>query len=231
MEISTIVPAEATEARNKIYGVLANAAVSECALEQSWMQLGALLADFKANERWRPLGYQNFPAFMDELRTTYRRGRSQLWAYLNAAEALTPYYDAKQLEALGITKAQELRRAIALTKQPLPETITVAGLPVNFMGYAQATSVKELRAAIAEALCLPDDRQPGSWFDFGGCYFTAEEKKSFVEAVRVAKAQLNIKPHVPEHIQRKEIMLAFASEYFQTWAHEVDGPGTPQEPV
>lgn len=213
----------AEEKRRRIYNVLANAALNEVALEASWMRLGAMLATFEHDETWRELGYTSFPTFMDELRVKYNRGRSALWGYMTAAKSLLPYYTPQQLEGLGISKAREIRWAVDKTKAALPQAIMDAAV-------LPGTTTRELRALIGQTLCLPDDREPGTWFDFGGTYFTPEEKKEFKDAVRVAIAQLKVKPGTPEHIQRKEIFLAWAREYFGTWAHEVDGPG-PQEPM
>lgn len=219
----TSTAAEARQRLEEIHQQLAIATGNEVLLERSWMRLGRMLASFKATEDWRKLGYQTFDALMEELRVKYNRGRSQLWTYMTAYETLSPYYDAATLESLGIGKALEIKRAVKATGAALPEAVMAAAqLPT--------TKLKELRALIGQALNLPDDREQGVWFDLGGCYFTPEEKEEFTVAVQVAIMQLGIKKHVPEHIQRKEIMLAWAREFFQTWAHEVYGPQEPAAP-
>jgi hypothetical protein len=220
-----IVPVDqAKEARRKIHNVLANAMLGECALEVTWMRLGGMLADFKAQEYWRKLGYPHFDAFVEELRHKFHKGRHQLFAYMSVYEVLSPYYNAEQLEKLGISKALEIKRAVKATRAALPTKVMEAAL-------LPTTKVKELRALIGQALNLPDDRETGTWFDFGGTYFTDDERAEFTAAVKVAMLQLGIKPHVPEHIQRKEIFLSWAREFFQTWAHEVYGPQDSPGPV
>lgn len=218
-----MVKEEAIKLREDIYCLLAVASTDAQRLEQSWMRLGSMLAQFKATEAWRPLGYVTFDKFMDELRVRTHKSISQLWTYMTVYETLSPYYDAVTLESLGIGKALEIKRAVKETGAALPEAVMAAAqLPT--------TKLKELRALIGQALNLPDDREKGVWFDLGGCYFTPEEKEEFTVAVQVAIMQLGIKRHVPEHIQRKEIMLAWAREFFQTWAHEVYGPQEPAAP-
>lgn len=208
---------EAVEARHAIYAALGTATENVVLLEASWIRLGRMLADFKTREHWRELGYTAFEQFILELRDKYNRGKTQLLMYVGVAEQLLPSISAEDLEQIGISKCAELRRA--LKKQngiPLPESIIEAA-------KNPATKTKELRCLIGSTLNIADDREPGTWFDLQGCYFTPEERKEFVEALHVAKKHLNIAAHVPDHIQRKEIMLAFAREYFGTWAAEVYG--------
>ena len=74
----TLTPEEALRAA--IYNELEGTTVACFALEQSWTRLGVKLAEFKAKECWRPLGYENLDAFMNELRHRFQRGRTQLGA-------------------------------------------------------------------------------------------------------------------------------------------------------
>jgi hypothetical protein len=207
--------AKAMEARTEIYNALGAATASVVRLEASWIWLGTLLADFKAKGQWQPLGYAGFEQFILELRDTYNRGKTQLLMYVSVAEKLLPTISPNTLEEIGISKCAELKRAITRNNgAALPESIIEAA-------KKQTTTIKELRCIIGATLNISDDREKGTWFDFEGCYFTPEERREFVEAIHVAKKHLDIKAHVPNHIQRKEIFLAFAREYFSTWAPEV----------
>lgn len=210
-------PVHAGEAlRQAIYEQLGAAAENETVLEHSWMKLGALLVKFKAAEYWRTLGYQTFADFMLELRDKYNRGRTQLWSYLTVAEKLLPIIPAATLEEIGITKALEIKRALASGKTIPPEIIEAA--------RKQTTTIKELRAALGAALNFSMGGQPGTWFDFNGTYLTAEEREEFRQAVKLTITLLEIAPHVPEHIQRKEIFFAWLREFIGTHAAEVYAP-------
>ena len=209
--------------RQEIYRQLGAAAADEIVLEQSWMKLGVLLAAFKANEGWRPLGYPNLDAFMLELRDKYHRGRTQLWSYLTVAEKLGPVISSTDLEKMGISKALELKRALVKADgKPLPaEVITAALTPMT---------IKELRGQIGQAMNLPDDREPGTWFDFAGCFMTADERREFRAAVVITEKLLEISPATPDPIRRKEIFFAWLREFVGTHAAEVNGPA-PQPPT
>lgn len=207
----------ALEMRAQIYGQLSAASANEIVLEQSWMTLGAMLANFSAGEYWRDLGYESFPQFMLELRDKYKRGKTQLWAYFSVAKFLLPTIPAAQLEEMGISKAMELKKALEKSGKALPVEIIDAA-------RQRATTIKEVRAMLGQALNLPDTHEPGSWFDFDGCYMTPDECKEFVGAVKMTLTLLGTKKELAEHVQRKAVFMAWLQEYVGTHSAEVYGP-------
>lgn len=210
----------ATQEQQEIYAHLDKLVKAQIGLECGFTHLGMLLASFKARETWRPLGFVSFDTFLGDLYTRYRLRKSQLYSYLTVAEQLLPHYDATTLDEIGISKALEIKRALKHNKgKALPDTIIEAARNTE-------TTTRELRVLIGETLNLPDDREAGAWFDFGGSYLTPDERAEYVSAVNVAILALGIKPHVPEHIQRKEVLLAFAREFFSTHAPDVYGPSS-----
>lgn len=215
-----LVVSEAQQARDQIYGHLDKLVAAQVGLERGFAHLGALLCDFKAREVWRPLGFVSFDIFLGDLYTRYRLRKSQLYSYLTVAEQLLPHYSAEALEEMGISKALEIKRAVkANNNKALPDTIIAAARKGE-------TTTRELRVLIGETMNLPDDREQGAWFDFGGTYLTKDERAEYAAACNVGILVLGIKPHVPEHIQRKEVLLAMAREFFATHAPDVYGPAS-----
>lgn len=221
-------PTESERLRTAIYGVLGQIVPKEAELEHSYVRLGSLLAAFKAGEHWRGLiaatgqPYPNFDAFMLELRDQYNRGRTQLWAYLSVAEKLLPVIPADTLDEMGISKAQEIKRALSVVGRKITPEILAAAVDPK-------VTIKELRAVLAVAFNITDDTRPtGTWFDFDGCFFEPDERKEFVDAVKVTTALLGLKKEIPAHVQRKEVFLAWAREFFGTHATEVYGPQPPE---
>lgn len=204
---------EALHTREAIYAAATEGLVGIAKLEQSWVRLGALLLEFKNKNLWQQLGYKTFDVFMGELREKTQRGRTQLYSYLGIAEYFLPIIDARTLENIGATKAFEMKRQAKLAGKPVPEEIVLA---------AKDLSTKELRARLAQAFHIQEEPS-GAWFDFQGTYFTAEQRAEFKDAVKVAMKVLGIKPNIPDHIARGEIMLAFAREFFATYAPEAYG--------
>jgi hypothetical protein len=216
-ECTTLAVDSAGGLLEEIYAQLDKASADEVVLEQSWMRLGKLLLRCKNAEAWRPAGFQSFELFMLHLRDRYNRGKTQLWSYMTVAEKLSPTIDAKTLEEIGISKALELKRGLKKSggKAIPQEIIDKARL--------QATTIKEVRALLAQAFNLsPDDK--GTWFDLDGFFVTTEEKQEFVSAVRTTLALLGIAKDIPNHIQRKEVIFAWAREFIGTHAAEVHGP-------
>ena len=207
--------------RQDIYDQLGQIGKAENSLEHSYVRLGAMLCAFKAGEYWRDLAsmdgviYPNFDAFMLELRDHFQKGRTQLWSYLGVAEKLLPLVSAEKLDAMGISKALELQRVVKRGQKLTPEAVAEAVAP--------ETTIKQLRASLAEMYQIVDDRPTGTWFDFDGAFFTSEEKKEFEDAVRVTVMLLGLKKEIPAHIQRKEIFLAWAREFLGTHSADVYG--------
>lgn len=216
---------DASILRAKIYDELGRIGVAEGSLEHSYIRLGSMLTEFKRAEYWRDLnasdgqGYKNFDAFMLELRDRYNRGRTQLWAYLSVAEKLLPSISAQTLDEIGISKAQELKRMLkhAPGRRHSDQVVETAKNP--------KTTIKELRAVLHETYELGDDDRPaGQWFDFGGAYLTPDERKEFLDFVKVAVRKLGLTKETPDWIQRKECLLVAAREFFGTHAADVYGP-------
>ncbi len=209
---------EAEALRCRIYNELEGTSVACFALDQSFVRVGVLLAEFKAKEFWRayPDLYKTFDDFISELKIKFKRGRTQLYSYLTVAEVLLPTIDAEKLEQMGISKALELKRAMKkLEGKPLPSVLLDAALD-------STKTTKELRGTIGQALnLLPDEK--GAWFDWGGSFLSKEERDFMKEAFHVTIALLGLKQDVPEHIQRKAIFKAWAEEFYGTHSPEFYG--------
>lgn len=217
--VSNVTGHPASELRARIYTELAGATEGAFQLEQSWMRLGKMLSDFKANEYWRDLGYQTLDEFMLELRERFQRGRTQLWGYMGVAEKLLPSMSAETLEEIGISKALELKRAMKkLDGKEIPAEIIEAAKDRKVTG-------KELRGMIGKALHLaPDDK--GTWFDLDGFFMTPDERAEFKEAFKASEGLLALSKELPDHIRRKEVILTWMREWFGTHATEFYGPKT-----
>ncbi|MFZ2050452.1 MAG: hypothetical protein WAU69_05910 [Solirubrobacteraceae bacterium] len=197
----------------KIYEKLGEACQNEALLEHGWVTIASLLIQYRNSNQWRADGFESFDAFMETLRARFKRGKSQLRSYLGVAEYFLPTISGQLLADIGISNALEMKRQAKLAGKPVPEEIVLA---------AKDLSTKELRARLAQAFHIQDEPS-GAWFDFQGTYFTAEQRAEFKDAVKVAMKVLGIKPNIPDHIARGEIMLAFAREFFATYAPEAYG--------
>lgn len=216
-----VVVVSAEKLREDLYQQMEALAASEFSLARRYVCFGKALLQFKQQECWRALGYVTFNAFITELVTKWGRKRTQIYAYLSVVEVLLPTIPAAQLEEMGISKAMELK--YALEKQQKTKSGAVIPEEIIAAALRKQTTGKELRAMIGEAFCQKDDREPGTWYDWGGSYLTPNEKKLFTDAARVTIVLLGIQKSTPEHIQRKAIFLAWAEEFYGTHAASVYG--------
>lgn len=220
--IEAIVKSDAEFRRQAIYDLLAQNTAQEVQLEMNWLKMGRMLTEFKAAEAWRGLAgpegklYLGFDDFMLELRDRWNRGKSTLWAYQACAEKLLPLIPAETLDEIGITKAQELKRAVGLGIK-LDDVVIEAA-------RCKATTVKELRGILAQLLNVPDDRMPGAWFDFDGTYLTKEERTEFKECWEMTVRLLGLKQEQSVVFHRHEIFLAWIREFAGTHYADVYGP-------
>jgi hypothetical protein len=212
--------------RDEIYQQMESLATSECTLARSYVRFGKLLLEFKQSESWRAIGYESLNQFVTELVTKWGRKRTQIYAYLSVVELLLPTIPADKLEAMGISKALELKYALEKQRKALP----TATIPEDVIAAAlkHDTTGKELRAMIGAAFNQTDDREAGTWYDCNGFYMTPEERKEYAAAVKMTIIQLGLKKEMAEHMQRKAVYMAWMQEYFATHAAEVYGVDQPE---
>ena len=205
-------PQDTPALQEAIYRQLDEIGNTEVGLGRGYVHLGRLLLTYR--ER---VDYESFKQFMVEISNRYNRKKTALWGYVTVAEKLLPIIDAATLEAIGISKALELQRALKKSGKTLPQEIINAA-------SKQETTIKELRAELARAFGFAPDDNTGVWLDFGGAFLTKEERDEFFLAVRTTKAMLGLKDEVPDHIQRKAIFQAWSQEFVGTHSAEVYGP-------
>ena len=212
---------ESDRVRGQIYSELEGSTLAAFKLEQSWTRLGVLLSEFKQKELWRHYSeYQTYDDFIHELGERFKRGRTILYGYVGAVEALLPIMTAEKIEQMGISKALELKRAMKqLNGKPLPEAVIASAL--------SGSTAKELRADIGKALnAAPDEK--GTWLDLGGMFMTTDERKEFKEAFLMTEGLLGLSNTVPDHIRRKEVLLTWMREWYGTHATEFSGVKQPE---
>lgn len=224
-ETALTIPEEisiAQKLHQEILQCLGQACLNEFVLERSWMYIGELLTKCKANEHWRELGFESWEKYMFELKTKFKRGRTQLWSYQTIAETLLPTIDGETLEEIGVSKAGEIKKHVnkalkAGKSQEIPsEILEVAKKP--------ETTAKELRAVLGQFANSAENENNGTWRDLDGFFATKEEWDEYKNCVFMTARLLGIKNHIPEHLARKEVFMAWIREFWGTHAAEVFGP-------
>jgi hypothetical protein len=211
-----------------IDSLLGQIAGHEIKLARSYARLGGLLREVKNQQYWIAYGYDRFSSYLEFVRGRIGRERSQVYAILSVAEALLPLMTEAELEAVGITKAHELRRLVGQggnvrteILDPDDQTEDSCG-SVQIMDYASRPKVtaKQLRVKVNELLHIHEDRK-GLWLDLEGFYATPDERKEIDQFWEVGKTLFGPKDERSDHIWKKEVFMAAVRECYSTWVNEV----------
>ncbi len=184
--------------------------------------LGTLLLRFSSGEGYRLVtdgdgrAFHSFPSYLKarvepfaNLKTT------QLYAYRGVAEHLAPYVSASQIEAMGITNASVLSRAVRDTQRVPPTELVEQG---------SLLPCAEFEQRVAEHFRITDNELPaGKWRTLPGFFASHDEWAEISRAFDLARrTDPPVSMEGSEGSQFKEVMLRLAREFIGT--HE-DGEG------
>lgn len=210
-----------------IDALLGQISAHELRLAKSYARLGGLLREVKNQQFWMTYGYDRFSSYLEFVRNKIGRERSQVYAILSVAEALLPLMSESELEAVGITRAHELRRLVgqggnvhAEILDPDDQTEDTCG-SVQIMDYASRPGVtaKQLRVKVNELLHIHEDVQ-GLWLDLAGFYATPDERKEIDQFWDIGRRLFDPKDEQPEHTWKHEVFMAAVRESVSTWIVE-----------
>lgn len=183
----------------------------ELALASNFARLGSLLVQIRAKRYWQLWGFHSWSAYIESIRGSVEKGRSQLYQVIGVAEQLLPVVSEQELVEMGISKAIELKRLLKSTGvKPSPEVVAKAKDP--------AVTIQELRAELATSTHSDEFPRPGTWYDLGGFYATPEERQ---EIERGFNCAIHTDPVIPldwpEWARKKEVVTRLAQEYLATY--------------
>lgn len=217
----------------EIDSLLEQISAHELRLSHSYARLGSLLWQVKVEQYWIPLGFDRFSTYFEHVGNKIGRERSQMYAILSVAEILLPHLTEAQLESIGISKAHELKR---LVKQggnvkglmPDPNFTYEIGSgeeygTVQIMDYASDPKVTaaQLRVKVNELLHVHEG-PAGLWYELGGFYADAGERKEIEDFWRLGKMSLENQNEQSEHVWKKLVFLDAARECISTWEGELN---------
>lgn len=192
---------------------------SESTLTHNYVQLGLLLNEIKTHKYWLEWKYPTFGDYIEDLKARIDKGKTQLYHLMSVVENLLPTLTEEELLAIGITKCIELNRYLKASGE--------TQVPEELVDFAKDDNhgVEELRAETFKAINPTEPGYKGVYFDFGGCYLEEEELQEVKSAIELAKSvDPVVKNTLPEHIQRKEVLLRFSREFISSNPEEHDNP-------
>jgi hypothetical protein len=180
--------------------------------ERGYATLGWMLFEVAALQLWK-VKYETFKDYLRSVSKVSKKTVSQLHRYFLTIRDLSDIFSVAQLEAIGITKAMQLRKAkdYAIV---LPKVIVDAALDSRM-------TTQDLKKIISTTLKLPED--DGDWFDLcAEFYVTSEERATIEAAVRAAEHCDPItKKTIDISMQRKDIVLKWCMEFLATYGETV----------
>jgi hypothetical protein len=218
----------ALQKRAEIDELLGQISAHELKLARGYARLGSMIREVKVNQYWITYGYNRFTEYLEVIREKIGRERSQMYGYLSVAESLLPALTEGQLEEIGYSKAQELRRLVNQGGSLTAEVALKSDRPeigdefIAITDYASDPKVtaKQLRVKINEILHVTEYSQ-GLWLDLGGFYATTEERKEIDQFWTLGKALLSPKDEEQEHTWKKVVFMDAIRECVSTWQGEV----------
>lgn len=204
-----------TELRNRVEKLVDELSESQQSLSTKAVQLGAALLAVRNAKAWSDWGFETWGQYINSLRDRVDKGRTSLYGYVSIAEKLLPHVAEKEIEAMGLSKAAELKKMLVATgKTPSPQLIQKA--------IRSDIKLDEFKAEVANEYHVRGVDEKGRWEDFGGAYLTDSERDEMRRAYKTAKGiDPTIPPDLPEHVQTKEVMLRFWREFLGTYEEAV----------
>ena len=181
-------------------------ASAENGLERGYAHLGYLLLEVSEMQYWR-VQFDTFRAYLQDVATESGRSPARIMQYFLAVRDLSDVFSNIQLEAMGITKALELRKAKDYAIVLPPDVVKAALDP--------AVTVRELKVLIRKTILRLPEEEPVDWMDLDFSFsVTPEERATIEDAIRAAEhCDPVTKKTIAESAQKKDVVLKWAMEF------------------
>lgn len=200
----------AQQLQQQIDSVASEISSGEHTISSRWVRLGSLVHQVRQKKYWDAYGYHSFGSYVASLEPKIKRKRSQVYLCVGVIETLGSQVSEANLETMGISKANELKKYVKESGKIVSDDLLQAALDPE-------VDIDKLKAAVADALHKSPDEK-GSWLDLGGFYVTDDERKLILETLELAKNIDPVVPHdIPEHAQKKEAVLRLVMEFQSTY--------------
>lgn len=181
---------------------------AEGMLERGYAEFAEALMVVQDNKFWLP-AFPSWGKYLASVTERHKMGQRQVYHKVAVVKELRGSVSIADMTEMGISKASVLADIHRLN----------GSLPENAVEQAKlATTTKELKKALAEALHLPEE-EIGGWMDLEfGFMVTDEERREIQDALDLAR---RIDPPVSTSLkdfqQRKEVCLRLCREFLATY--------------
>lgn len=201
---------KAEELLARVDGLLDTAREKHVSLLRDYTEIGDALLAVRTTRAWLATDAHSWDDYLTTCKNRVGLGRTALYGYVSVVERLLPAVDKKTLIEMGISKAHVLAQHVKVSgKKPAAELVEKASNP--------EVGIDEFKAVVAEAQNVKPPEEKGKWFEVGGFYASADERKEIERAFAVAKEQAEISDDAPEWLVRKVIVQALCAEFLSEY--------------
>ena len=202
---------DARKTQGEIESLAGSISDTERKLNSEWVRFGVLVHKVRSRKYWMNYGHDSFGQYVQTLENRIGRKRAYIYMCVGAAEKLLPQLTAESLVEMGISRANELQKFVTNTGRLVPEEMVELALNPE-------STLEELKARVAN-VTHGEPEENTRWFDLGGFYVTPDDKALIEEATKIAKSLDPVIAHdVPDHVQRKEVIIRWCQEFMSTYA-------------
>lgn len=208
--------AEHTTIFEQIDSLINRLLTKESDLDHGYAKLGLLLVEVSEQELWREAGFKSFDTYLTTVIEKYHKGRTQMYAIFTSVREMRPYLTEGQMNDMGITKLNQLKKATAKLGFPPNNAVMEVALDPK-------STVADVRKAVAQNHQFTEEEAKGTWFDLGGFFVTDDERLVLKSAFSAAWAtDPVVQKSVKNEIRTKEGLLRMAMEYLATHEDAVE---------
>jgi hypothetical protein len=216
IQLSEIEQAEADQLKQTIDEQFALIQSHGRVLETTFVELAKSLKRVRETRYWIPWGYHSWTSYISSLH--HKVARSTLFQYIGVVEALSGQISDEDLTKMGIKKALELKRVLSAK----PDALLTD--KVREVALDPDKTTDDLRVTVAEEQGVTPE-YPGTWFDLGTVYVTADEKRLIQRAFSIAvRVDPPLSTAVPEWALKKSIIERLCQEFLSTYEAITENP-------
>lgn len=178
-------------------------------LGRGYARLGRLVNQVQQGKHWLGWGYSSFGSYVDDIKDRIGRERSAIYEWVACAEKLLPQMSEQTLEDIGISRASLLKKFVQTTGRRVTPELLSASLD-------DSVTVAQLKIIVYNLMKSNEDVK-GVWRDWG-FYCEPDHWAEIQQAAEVAKREVPIDPNLPDHVIRRDVLLAFAREFLGTYS-------------
>ena len=149
---------------DRIDSLLEGLLLRENQLDHGYATLGLLLTEVSEKELWRGAGFTSFDKYLTSLIDKYHRGRTQIWNYFSSVREMKPYLTEGQMNTMGISKLNVLKRATKQLGFPPNDTVIKAALDPESSVYVRrevGRKARDVHFSAARPSVQPRLPEPG----------------------------------------------------------------------